>query len=110
MKRRAMVGMGAAVAAALVIAMIPVAAHPGHDHKVLGTVVTVAADRLVVKDREGKDITITLNAATKVIKDKKPVRLDEVKPGVRVVVTAATNEQKVTIGKLIDLGTARPTK
>jgi hypothetical protein len=110
MTRRAMVGMGAAVAAALVIAMIPVAAHPGHDHKVLGTVVTVAADRLVVKDREGKDITITLNAATKVIKDKKPVRLDEVKPGVRVVVTAATNEQKVTIGKLIDLGTARPTK
>jgi uncharacterized lipoprotein NlpE involved in copper resistance len=105
-----MVGMGAAVAAALVIAMIPVAAHPGHDHKVLGTVVTVAADRLVVKDREGKDITITLNAATKVIKDKKPVRLDEVKPGVRVVVTAATNEQKVTIGKLIDLGTVRPTK
>jgi uncharacterized lipoprotein NlpE involved in copper resistance len=110
MTRRSMVGMGAAVAAALVIAMIPVAAHPGHDHKVLGTVVTVAADRLVVKDREGKDITITLNAATKVIKDKKPVRLDEVKPGVRVVVTAATNEQKVTIGKLIDLGTARPTK
>jgi uncharacterized lipoprotein NlpE involved in copper resistance len=110
MTRRSMVGMGAAVAAALVIAMIPVAAHPGHDHKVLGTVVTVAADRLVVKDREGKDITITLNAATKVIKDKKPVRLDEVKPGVRVVVTAATNEQKVTIGKLIDLGTVRPTK
>ncbi len=110
MTRRVMVGMGAAVAAALVIAMIPVAAHPGHDHKVLGTVVTVAADRLVVKDREGKDMTITLNAATKVIKDKKPVRLDEVKPGVRVVVTAATNEQKVTIGKLIDLGTAQPTK
>ena len=110
MTRRAMVRMGAAVAAALVIAMVPVAAHPGHDHKVLGTVVSVAADRLVVKDREGKDITITLNAATKVIKDKKPVRLDEVKPGVRVVVTAATTEQKVTIGKLIDLGTARPTK
>ena len=110
MTRRTMVGMGAAVAAALVIAMVPVAAHPGHDHKVLGTVVSVAADRLVVKDREGKDITITLNAATKVIKDKKPVRLDEVKPGVRVVVTAAVNEQKVTMGKLIDLGVARTSK
>jgi hypothetical protein len=87
----------------------PIAAHPGHDHKVLGTVVTVTADRLVVKDRQGKDITITLNADTKVLKDKKPVRLDEVKPGLRVVVTAAA-EKTVTIGKLIDLGTAQPTK
>ena len=109
MTRRAMVGMGAAALAALAITMVPLAAHPGHDHKILGTVVTVAADRLVVKDREGKDITITLNAATKVIRDKKPVRLEDVKPGVRVVVTAAT-ERTSTIGKLIDLGTARPTK
>ena len=110
MTRRTMVARGVAVAAALLIAMVPVAAHPGHDHKVLGTVVTVAADRLVVKDRAGKDVTITLNAATKVIKDKKPVRIDEVKPGVRVVVTAAVDEQKVTIAKLIDLGLSRTTK
>src|SRR5262245_61059559 len=87
----------------------PAIAHPGHDHKVLGTVVSIAANRLVVKDRQNKDVTITLNADTKVIKDKKPVRLDEVKVGSRVVVTAAT-EKDITLGKLIDLGATPTTK
>ena len=54
-------------------------------------------------------MTITLNADTKVLKDKKPVRLDEVKVGSRVVVTAAT-EKDITLGKLIDLGVTSTTK
>ena len=110
MTRRLMLITWLGAIAAVAVTTMPAAAHPGHDHKVLGTVVTVTADRLVVKGRDGKDVTITLNADTKVMKDKKPVRLlDEVKPGVRVVVTAAT-EKTVTIGKLIDVGTPQPTK
>ena len=110
MTRRKMLLTGLGAIAGVTLTRQLAAAHPGHDHKVLGTVVSVTADRLVLKDREGKDVTVTLNAATKVLKDKKPVQLlDEVKPGVRVVVTAAT-EKNVTIGKLIDLGTPRPTK
>ena len=93
----------------LTLSAVPASAHPGHDHKVLGTVVSVTANRLVVKDRQNRDVTITLNADTKVIRDKKPVRLDEVKVGSRVVVTAAT-EKDITIGKVIDLGTAPTTK
>ena len=110
MTRRLMLFMWLAAIVGLTLTSVPLAAHPGHDHKVLGTVVTVTADQLVVKGRDGKDVTITLNADTKVMKDKKPVRLlDEVKPGVRVVVTAAT-EKTLTIGKLIDVGTPQPTK
>ena len=108
MTRRMLLVSGVGVLAGVVLTAMPGWAHPGHDHKVLGTVVSVTAEQLVVKDRAGKDVTITLNADTKVLKDKKPVRLlDEVKPGMRVVVTAAT-ERNVTIGKLIDLGTPRP--
>jgi hypothetical protein len=109
MTRRLMLSTCAGALLALVMTAPPAMAHPGHDHKVLGTVVSVAADRLVVKDRENKEVTITLNGDTKVMKDKKPVRLDLVKAGDRVVVTAAT-EGKMTIGKLIDLGAAQPTK
>jgi len=108
MTRRTLLLTGLGVLAVLGWTRLPALAHPGHDHKVLGTVVSVTAEQLVVKDRQGKDVTITLNADTKVLKDKKPVRLlDEVKPGMRVVVTAAT-EKNVTLGKLIDLGTPQP--
>lgn len=109
MTRRAMLSMALWAIVAVVLNAVPALAHPGHDHKVLGTVVSVTADRLVVKDRQNKDVTITLNADTKVIRDKKPVNLEEVKVGARVVVTAAT-EKTITIGKLIDLGLSRTTK
>lgn len=109
MTRRVMLFMWLSAIVGLSLSAVPATAHPGHDHKVLGTVVSVTADRLVVKDRQNKDVTITLNAATKVIRDKKPVRIDEVKVGSRVVVTAAT-EKDITIGKLIDLGLTPTTK
>ena len=109
MTRRVMLFTWLCAFVGLSLSAVPAIAHPGHDHKVLGTVVSVAANRLVVKDRQNKDVTITLNADTRVIKDKKPVRLDEVKVGSRVVVTAAT-EKDITIGKLIDLGPSSTTK
>jgi hypothetical protein len=109
MTRRLMLRTSFGTVLALAFAAAPLAAHPGHDHKVLGTVVSIAANRLVVKDRENKEVTITLNADTKVLKARQPATLDDVKPGARVVVTAAT-ERNVTIGKLIDLGVPRPTK
>ena len=43
-----------------------VAEHEGHDHKVLGTVTMAAADHVMVKDRDGKDVTVLVTKATKV--------------------------------------------
>jgi hypothetical protein len=37
------------------LAIVPALAHPGHDHKILGTVTMAAADHVMVKDKAGKD-------------------------------------------------------
>ena len=84
-------------------------AHPGHDHKVLGTVTTAAADRLVLKDRAGKDMTVRVIAATRVLKDKRRARIEDVKVGDRVVATVATENEQL-VAKLLEVGTPSPTK
>ena len=52
MTRRVMLFTWLCALVALSVNAVPAIAHPGHDHKVLGTVVSVTANRLVVKDRQ----------------------------------------------------------
>jgi hypothetical protein len=94
----ALVGFGASRAAL---------AHPGHDHKVLGTVTMAAADHVMVKDKAGKDVTVYINADTKVVMSKKPAKVDDIKAGMRIVVTAVTVKEKDVeklVAKNIELG------
>jgi hypothetical protein len=96
-------------AATLAGARAMVFAHPGHDHKVLGTVTMAAADHVMLKDKDGKDHTIKINAATKITKDKRRATIDDVKVGARVVVTAV-EEKTGMIAKLIEVGAAPTAK
>jgi flagellar basal body L-ring protein FlgH len=75
-------------------AVATLAAHPGHEHKVLGTVTMAAADHVMIKDRNSKDVTVYINGETKVLKDKKPARVGDIKAGMRVVVTAVTVKEQ----------------
>lgn len=77
-------------------------AHEGHDHKVMGTVTMAAADHLMVKDKDGKDVTIQVTAETKV-KAKASTKVADIKPGTRVVVTAVTEKDQLK-AKLIEVG------
>jgi hypothetical protein len=82
-------------------------AHPGHDHKVLGTVTMAAADHVMVKDKAGKDVTVYINADTKVVMAKKPAKVEDIKNGMRVVITAVTVKEKDAeklVAKNIELG------
>ena len=88
-------------------------AHPGHDHKVLGTVTMAAADHVMVKDKAGNDVTVHINADTKVVMAKKPMKVDDVKTGMRVVITAVTvkeNDAEKLIATSIELGAAPTSK
>src|SRR5262245_10742540 len=92
----------------------PLFAHEGHDHKVMGTVSSAAADKVVVKDTTGKDVTIQVTKDTK-IKAKQAIKVEQIKPGTRVVVTASMDKDKSMKAKLIEVGvasatTATPTK
>ena len=85
--------IGAALVAALAIPAY-VRAHEGHPHKVMGTVTTLHENHLEVKATDGKSSTITLNAKTKILRGKTTVKVDDIKPGERVVVTAIETKGK----------------
>jgi hypothetical protein len=77
--------VGAVLAAALAI---PVAAraHEGHAHKVMGTVTSRQDNRVEVKTKEGKTVTVTLNDKTTFQRGTQKVDENAVQVGERVVI------------------------
>jgi hypothetical protein len=82
-------------------------AHEGHDHKVLGTVTMAAADRVTIKTRDAKDVTVLVTPATRVLRDKQPIKPEEIPIGTRVVV-AAVMDKSVLKAKTIQVAKAPP--
>ena len=80
-------------------------AHPGHMHKVMGTVTMAATDHVMLKDKAGKELTIKVTKDTQ-IRSKPPVKVEELKAGTRVVVNAIENKDKSMTAKTIDVGVA----
>jgi hypothetical protein len=79
-------------------------AHEGHDHKVMGTVTMAAVDHVMLKDKDGKDVIVKVTKDTKV-KAKPVIKVEEIKAGTRVVITAVEAADKSMSAKLIEVGT-----
>lgn len=77
-------------------------AHEGHEHKVMGTVTMAAADHVMLRDKDGKDVLIKVTADTK-IKAKPSIKVQDIKAGTRVVVTAIEKDKTMT-AKSIEVG------
>jgi hypothetical protein len=84
-------------------------AHEGHEHKVMGTVTMAAADHVMLKDKDGKDVTVKVTKDTKV-KATPAVKVEEIKVGARVVVTAVEQKDKSLTAKTIEVGAVAATK
>jgi hypothetical protein len=84
---------------------VRIAAHEGHDHKIMGTVTMAAADHVMLKDKDGKDVTVQVTKDTKV-KAKPAVKVEEIKAGTRVVITASQEKDKSFKAKTIEVGVA----
>ena len=84
---------------------LSVLAHEGHEHKVMGTVTMAAADHVMLKDKDGKDVMVKVNKDTKV-KAKPVVKVEEIKVGTRIVVTAVEEKDKSMTTKSIEVGAA----
>ena len=80
-------------------------AHEGHDHKIMGTVTMAAADHVMLKDKDGKDVTVKVTKDTKV-KSKPALRVEEIKAGTRVVITATQAKDQSFTAKTIEVGVA----
>jgi hypothetical protein len=78
-------------------------AHEGHVHKVMGTVTMAGADHVMLKDKDGKDVTIKVTKNTKV-KAKPAIKVEEIKVGTRVVITAVEEKDKTMTAKAIEVG------
>ena len=77
-------------------------AHEGHDHTVMGTVTMAATDHVMVKDKDGKDVTVLVTRDTRV-KAKPAMKVTDIKAGTRVVITA-TMEKDQMKAKFIEVG------
>ena len=75
----------AVLALALLAPAVPLA-HPGHDHKLMGTISSINKNKVVVKTTEGKDMTFEITPVTSFKRGKTKGTADDLKPGMRVVV------------------------
>ena len=102
----------AAVVAVAVLALgagARILAHAGHEHKVMGTVTMAAADHVMLKDKDGKDVMVKVTKDTKV-KAKPTVKVEDIKVGSRIVVTAVEEKDKSMTAKSIEVGVIAATK
>ena len=78
-------------------------AHEGHESTVIGTVTMAATDHLMLKDREDKAVTLRVTKDTKV-KATPAVKVENIKAGTRVVVTAVEGKDKTLTATTIEVG------
>ena len=68
-------------------------AHEGHEHKVMGTVTMAAADHVMLKDKDGKDVMVKVTKDTKV-KSKPAVNVEDIKVDSQIVISAVEEKTR----------------
>ena len=79
------------ILAALVLAVLVPAtsfAHPGHEHKLLGTITAIDNNKISMKTTEGKDAVFTVTPLTTFKSGKGKGAQGDLKVGLRIVVNA----------------------
>src|SRR5688572_9766050 len=81
-------------------------AHEGHEHKIMGKVVTIDEKKIEVESTGGKKVAGVLSPETKYLRDKTPAARTNVKVGERVVIVVVEDKDKVQNVKQVLLGAA----
>jgi hypothetical protein len=76
----------AVLALSLLVPAVPMA-HPGHEHKLMGTISSIDKNKVVMKTTEGKEMTFEVTPTTTFKSGTKKGAQAELKPGMRVVVS-----------------------
>ena len=76
-------------------------AHAGHQHKALGTVGAVDASHVEIKTKDGKTLSLLLNADTKYLNGKTAGAATDVKKGQRVAVTYVEKDEKYVATEIL---------
>ena len=78
-------------------------AHAGHEHQALGTVIVADASHIEIKTKDGKTVSVQLDAETKYMNGKIAAVVADVKVGQRVAVTYVEKNEK-DVAKEVLLG------
>jgi hypothetical protein len=97
------------LAAFAIVASVPLLAHEGHVHKIMGTVTAVHAEKshVEMKDTKGAAQSFYVDKTTKITKGKDAVALADLKPGTRVAVEAKTTNGRMVASE-VKVGAAEP--
>ncbi len=88
MKRRVLAAL-----ALIVFASAAPLAHPGHDHKLMGTITAIDGNKVVMKTTEGKDATFQVIPTTTFKRGKTKGAQADLKVGLRVVVNVGNGSE-----------------
>jgi hypothetical protein len=80
-----------------------VLAHPGHTHKILGTVTAVTATSVEVLDRGNEKTTFAITKDTKIRVGKGAGTIKDVRTGRRIAVEAEEEEDETFVALTIQL-------
>jgi len=80
-----------------------VLAHPGHTHKILGTVTAVTATSVEVLDRGNEKTTFTITKDTKIRVGNAAGSIKDVRAGLRIAVEAEEEEDETFVALTIQL-------
>jgi hypothetical protein len=69
----------------------------------MGTVTMAANDHVMLKDKDGKDVIVKVTKDT-TVKAKPAMKVEQIKPGTRVVITAIEAKDKSMTAKAIEVG------
>lgn len=79
-----------------VLVAVSAAAHPGHSHKVMGTIAKVEGRKVTVTATDGKPVTFEVTNRTKLVRDPKTKGMfEEIKAGMRAVVTLDADDMNL---------------
>jgi hypothetical protein len=68
-------------------------AHPGHEHKLMGTISSIDKNKIVIKTTEGKDATFEVTPTTTYKHGTEKGALSELKAGMRVVANMTEKDE-----------------
>lgn len=81
-------------------------AHEGQLHVLMGTVTMAAADHLMLRTVEGRELTVQVNERTPIRSAAPITNVQDITAGTRVVVTAKENKPKIFTAELVRVGTS----
>jgi type 1 fimbria pilin len=82
-----------AVLALSLLASAAPLAHPGHDHKLMGTITKIDGNKVSIKTTEGTDATFQVIPTTSFKRGKQKGIQTELKVGLRVVVNVGDGKE-----------------